>query len=211
MAKNHIPASPASPDFTSVKDLGYKQAGTSDSLSKQAAYALDKIPGFPKDITAESKAELFSGYFLRYSETHPAVTYAVINGHYVLATDEHKANKSVEKIEAGVDYAFALTAQEFGKLKSTEPERHQLIAGIRDKVQTYCSNKLSDLKRAANKLVNNGAKGTRETLDFTVSLQNAFNAFEKSVKTKHGKGDTTAKPAHFKVALDAFWKAYNMN
>jgi len=209
MAKNHTPA--VSPDFTSVKDLGYKQAATSDTLSKQAQYAMEKISGFPKEISTEAKAELFSGYFLRFNEINPPATYAVINGHYVLATDEHKANKSIEKIEAGVDYAFALTAQEFGKLKSTEPERHALIASIREKVQTYASNKLGDLKRAANKLVNNGNKGTRDTLDFTVSLQNAFNAFEKSVKTKHGKGDTTAKPAHFKVALDAFWKSYNMN
>jgi hypothetical protein len=208
MAKNHTPAAP---EFTSVKDLGYKQAATSDTLSKQAAYALEKIPGFPKDIPSESKAELYAGYFLRYSETHPPVTYAVINGHYVLATEEHKANKSVEKIEAGVDYAFAITAQEFGKLKNTEPEKHALIGGIRDKVQVYCSNKLGDLKRAAAKLQTAGESRTRETIDFTVSVSKAFDAFTKSVKTKHGKGDTTAKPAHFKLAVDAFWKSYNMN
>ena len=45
MAKNHTPEAP---EFTSVKDLGYKQAATSDTLSKQAAYALEKIAGFPK-------------------------------------------------------------------------------------------------------------------------------------------------------------------
>ena len=213
MAKAVSPASndAVSTTFTSVKDLGYKQAGTSDTLSKQAAWALEKIAGFPKEISSEAKAELYAGYFMRYSENHPAVMYAVINGHYVLATEEHKANKSVEKIAAGIDYAFALTAQEFGKLKNVEPERHALIAGIRDKVQSYCSNKLGDLKRAASKLQNAGQTQTRETLDFTVSLQKSFDAFEKSVKTKHGKGDTTAKPAHFKVALEAFWKSYNMN
>jgi len=199
------------PEFTSVKDLGYKQAGTSDTLSKQAAYALEHIVGFPKDVPSESKAELYAGYFMRYSENNPAKTYAVINGHYVLATDEHKANKSIEKIEAGLDYAFAITAQEFGKLKATEPEKHALIGGIRDKVQVYCSNKLGDLKRAASKLQNVGQSRTRDTIDFTVSVGKAFDAFEKSVKTKHGKGDTTAKPAHFKVAVAAFWKSYNMN
>jgi hypothetical protein len=167
--------------------------------------------GFPKDIPSESKAELYAGYFMRYSENNPAKTYAVINGHYILATEEHKANKSVEKIEAGLDYAFSITAQEFGKLKNTEPEKHALIGGIRDKVQTYCSNKLGELKRIATKLQTGGLKGTRDTVDFTVSVGKAFDAFEKSVKTKHSKGDTTAKPAHFKVAIDAFWKSYNMN
>ena len=209
MTKNRSPL--PSDTIRDLKDLGYKQAIISDTLSKQALYALEHIVGFPKEIPDESKAELYAGYKLRYAENHPPVAYAVINGHFVRATDEHIANKAVEKIEVGIDYAFSYTAQEFGKLKSTEPERHALIAAVRDKVQTYCSNKLGDLKRAASKLQNEGSTRTRETVDFVQSVNKAFDAFTKSVKTKQGKGDTTAKPGHFKLAVDAFWKAYNMN
>ena len=195
--------------FSSIADLGYKQAQTSDSLTSQAQYALDKITGFPDSISDEAKSELYSGYKKRWNETHPAVQYAVINGHYVKATPEHIANKSVEKIDVGLDFAFSLTSQEFGKLKNTEPEKHALIAKVRDTVQVYCSNRLGDLKRSANKILAVGQSRTRTTLDFVQSVSKVFDALEKSVKVKQGKGDTTANNVQFRMAKDAFWTAYN--
>ena len=196
--------------FSSLTDLGYKQARIGDSLVQTAKYALEKISGFPEEISHEAKAELYSGYFKRYSENNPPVMYAVINGHYVRATTEHIDNKSVEKIAVGMEMAFGLTAQEFGKLKNTEPEKHGVIAKVRDAAQTYASNRLGDLKRAAKKLIEpSGATRTRTTLDFVQSVQKAFDAFEGSVKVKAGKGDTTADVVRFRMARDAFWKAYN--
>ena len=196
--------------FSGLSDLGYKQAKIGDSLTQTAKYALEKISGFPEEISPEAKSELYSGYFKRYSENNPPVMYAVINGHYVRATVEHIDNKAVEKIAVGVDYAFALTAQEFGKLKNTEPEKHGLIAKVRDAAQTYASNRLGDLKRAAKKLIApNGAARTRTTMDFVQSVQKALDYFEGSVKVKAAKGDTTANIVQFRVARDAFWKAYN--
>lgn len=195
--------------FSSLADLGYKQAQTSDSLTSQAQYALDKITGFPEDISDEAKSELYSGYKKRWNETHPAVQYAVINGHYVKATPEHVSNKSIEKIDVGLDFAFALTSQEFGKLKNTEPEKHALIAKVRDNVQVYCSNRLGDLKRSAKKILGAGQSHTRTTLDFVQSVTKVFDALEKSVKVKQGKGDTTANNIQFRMAKDAFWTAYN--
>ena len=195
--------------YASLTDLGYSQATTSDTLSDQARYAIDKIAGFPADIPAESKAELYKGYQRRYSETHPAVIYAVINGHYVKATPEHEANKAVEKIEVGINYAFSYSSQEFGKLKSTEPEKHEVVGKVRADVLDYCSNRLGDLKRAADKILNKGKKGTRQTLDFVVSMEKIFSTQEKSVKVKEGKGDTTASVAKFRLAQKAFWTTYN--
>jgi len=195
--------------FTSIADLGYKQALTSDTLSTQAKWALENITGFPDDITLEGKAELYTGYQKRFSENNPPVMYAVINGHYVKASPEHIENKAVEKIAVGFDFAYSLTSQDFGKLKNTEPEKHAVIAKVRGDVQTYCSNKLGDLKRAANKLVNGKNGKTRTTIDFTVSVKTAFDALEKSVKVKQGKGDTTANQLKFRMAIDAFWNTYN--
>jgi hypothetical protein len=195
--------------YASLADLGYSQATTSDTLSDQARFAIDNIVGFPADIPAESKAELYKGYQRRYAERHPAVMYAVINGHYVKATPEHVANKAVEKIEVGIDYAFSYSSQEFGKLKSTEPARHEVVGQVRADVLDYCSNRLGDLKRAADKILNKGKKGTRATLDFVVSMEKIFSAQEKSVKVKEGKGDTTASVAKFRLAQKAFWTTYN--
>jgi hypothetical protein len=197
--------------FSGLTDLGYKQAGISDSLAVAAQYAIDKIADFPETISPEAKAELYSGYFKRYGENNPPVMYAVINGHYVQATLEHIENKAVEKINVGMEYAFALSPQDFGKLKSTEPEKHRMIGDIRDKVQTYASNRLGDLKRKAKDIIrkatSNGA--ARETIDFTESVTRAFDALDKSVKIKEARQDSTANAVQFRVAKDAFWKAYN--
>ena len=111
MSKKTIAAN----EFQSLKDMGYKQAGASDTLEAMARYALTKIVDFPQSIDDESKAQLYAGYKLRFAENNPAVEYAVINGQYIPATAD---NKAMEKITLTVDYAFSYTQQQFGQLKS---------------------------------------------------------------------------------------------
>jgi hypothetical protein len=195
--------------FTSLKDMGYQQAKTGDSLTEQAKFAIASIVGFPADVPAEAKAELYAGYQLRYNENNPAVSYAVIDSNYVLATAEHEKNKKVEKVSIGAEFAFSFSSQEFGKLANTNPALHGIVKKWRDSVGDYCSNRIGDLKRAAAKLLNKEKPNTRQTLDFVVSMTKLFDAQTKSVKVKEAKGDTTAHAAKFKSAVDAFWIAYN--
>ena len=195
--------------ISSLKDLGYQQAKTGDSLETQAQFALENIKGFPDDVPSEARESLYDGYRMRYSERKPAVMYAVINDHYVIATPEQVQNKKIEKIEIGVSYAFAYSSQEFGKLKNTNPALHGIIKSVRDDVSDYCSNRLGDLRRAAKKLTAKKDGATRTTLDFAQSMLKAFEAQEKSVKVKQAKGDTTANSAKFALAVKAFWTTYN--
>jgi len=195
--------------YSSTKDFGYQQAMTGDKLVDQARYALDNFVGFPETIPADTKSELFAGYQLRFGENNPAKVYAIVNDHYVLATEEQMKNKKVEKVEIGVAYAYSYSSQEFGKLANTNPALHALVKTIRDKASTYCSNKLGDLKREAKKILNAGKTSTRTTLDFAQSMGKVFEAQEKSVKVKQDRGDSTAKALNYKMAVDAFWKTYN--
>jgi hypothetical protein len=64
------------------------------------------------------------------------------------------------------------------------------------------------LKVAAAKLLKKSGTAQRQTLDFVVSMAKVFDAQAKSVKVKESKGDTTAQAVKYKVAVDAFWKAY---
>jgi hypothetical protein len=196
--------------YKSLRDMGYAQAKTGDSLADQAQYAIDSIANFPSDIPAESRAELYSGYQLRFNENRPAVTYAVINGHYTIATAEQIANPKVEKIDVGVTYAFSYSSQEFGKLANTNPALHGIIKAWRSDASDYCSNRLGDLKRAALKLLNKGKTQQRQTLDFAESMTKLFDAQAKSVKVKAGRGDSTANETKYKAAVAAFWKAYKV-
>jgi hypothetical protein len=197
--------------ITSLKDLGYQQASTGDSLDNQAEYALANISGFPEDISSDAREMLYEGYRQRKSERNPAKVYAVVNDHYILATPEQIKNAKVEKVEIGVAYAFAFSSQDFGKLKNTNPALHGIVKGIREDVSDYCSNRLGDLKRACKKILakRNGNTTTRTTLDFVESMTKTFEAQEKSVKVKQTKGDTTANSAKFALAVKAFWTTYN--
>jgi hypothetical protein len=197
--------------ITSLKDLGYQQASTGDSLDSQAEYALANISGFPEDISSEAREMLYEGYRQRKSERNPAKVYAVVNDHYILATPEQIKNAKVEKVEIGVAYAFAFSSQEFGKLKNTNPALHGIVKGIREDVSDYCSNRLGDLKRACKKILakRNGNTTTRTTLDFAESMTKLFDAQTKSVKVKEAKRDTTANSAKYALAVKAFWMTYN--
>lgn len=197
-------------NFLSLKDMGYQQAKTGDNLSTQAQYAIESITGFPADIPAEARAELYAGYQMRFNENRPAKTYAVINGHYTIATEEQVNNKKVEKVEIGVVYAFSYSSQEFGKLANTNPALHGIVKQWRSDTSDYCSNRLGDLKRAATKLLNKGRETQRQTLDFAESVKKALEQLGKSVKVKAGRGDMTADAIKFKQAVDAFWKAYKV-
>ena len=192
----------------SLRDLAYNQAKAGDTVTEQAKLAIEKIVGFPTDVPTEAKAELYEGYQLRFNENRPAKVYAMIDGHYVLATPEHEKSKKVEKIEIGVVYAFSYTSQEFGKLANTNPALHRIIKQIRSDFADYASNRLGDLKRAAKKLLAKDSTTQRQTLDFVESITKLFEAQEKSVKVKNAKGDTTANPVKFKMAVEAFWKTY---
>ena len=194
----------------SLRDLAYNQAKAGDTVIDQARLAIDSIAGFPNDVPSEAKAELYDGYQLRFNENQPPKLYAVVSGHYVLATPEHEKNKKVEKVEIGVAFAFSFTSQEFGKLKGTNPALHGIVAQVRSKFSDYASNKLNDLKKAAKKILDEkeGKTTQRQTLDFVESMTKIFSAQEKSVKVKQDRGDTTANAVKFKQAVDAFWKTY---
>ena len=192
-----------------LENLGYAQAQSSDSLEDRANEAMASIPGFPESITDEAKAALYRGYLRRFGERRPATTFAVVDGHYVQATPEMVANKKIEKIEVSVAFAMSFTTHEYGRMTQDNPALRKIVQEVREAAGTYCSNRLGDLKKAAKKILISGQDGAkRETKSFEESAKTIFDQWEKSVKTKASRGDTTAKPDRFKSAVVAFWKAY---
>jgi len=211
MAKASAKSTSVATSFTSLKDLGYQQAGNFDKSINMAQYALDNIAGFPKDVPTESKDALYEGYRMRFNENNPAVVYAVINDHYVRATQEHIEAKNVEKIEIGVAYAFSYSSQEFGKLKNTQPALHALIDVVRQKCNTYCSNRLSDLKRAANVILNKDKPRERtankDFAEFVTAWMN--DAAPTRLISAKNRGDSSADSKKFNEAKVAFMVKWN--
>jgi hypothetical protein len=196
--------------FASIRDFAYQQAGTVDTQTNQAQYAIDNFAGFPETIQEETKAELYTGYRMRYVESHPAITYAIIGGHYVKPTEEQLKNKKVEKVEIGIDYAFSFSSQEFGKLKNTNPALHGILYVVRKGLSTYQSNTYGALVQKAKAILRVANPVTRESLTFVESMTKTFLTQEKSCKVKQVRGnDTTANSTKYALAVKAFWDTYN--
>jgi len=197
--------------FTSLKDSAFQQAGAYQTLESVARYALAQIKDFPKEVPTEAKDSLYEGYRMKFEVLQPATCYAVINGHYVLATQEHIKAENVEKVNIGVAYAYSYSAQEFGKLANTNPALHALVKVIREKTSTYCSNRLGDLKRAANKILNDGKERQRGVnKDFAEFVEAWFkDSAPDRLKSAKNRGDASADDKRFNEAKVAFmvkWK-----
>jgi hypothetical protein len=197
--------------FTSLKDSAFQQAGAHQTLESVAQYVLANVKDFPKEVPSEAKDALYEGYRMKFDALKPAVMYAVINGHYVLASEEHKTAKNVEKVEIGIPYAYSYSAQEFGKLANTNPALHALVKEIREKTSTYCSNRLGDLKRAATRILNDGQDRKRTAnKDFAEFVEEWFKETAPTrLKSASSRRDATADDKRFneaKVAFMVIWK-----
>lgn len=197
--------------FTSLKDSAFQQAGAHQTLESVARYVMTQVKDFPKEVSTEAKDALYEGYRMKFNALQPAMMYAVINGHYVQATQEHKDNAKVEKIEIGVPYAYSYSAQEFGKLANTNPALHAIVKGIREKCSTYCSNRLGDLKRAANRIINEGKERKRTAnKDFAEFVDEWFKETAPTrLKSAKGRSDASADEKRWNEAKVAFmvkWK-----
>lgn len=200
--------------FTSAKDGAYKQAKASDSIYRFAKYVLEQFPSFPETVSDELKAQLYEGYRLRFSEVNKPQQYAIVNDHYLLIDGSNpELEKEREKVNIGVDYAFSFTQQQFGKMKNDDPYKYEIIKPIRERVNTYCSNRLGDLKRQARTILNEGKQKDRSaTLSFAEYLDKVFKGDQGlTVRCKNAKarGDDTANEQKLKTAINAFMVAWN--
>ena len=198
-------------EYKSYRDFGYSVAGKSDAVRADGAWALDNIKGFPDDIESEPKSELYEGFRQRYSEQHPEVEYAVIDGNYLPVSQLSPDVKILERLNIGVIHAFSYTQQAFGALKETDLQKYELLKGIRTKVNKYCFNCLADLKAAARKVQKqrNPETNTRAATDaFNVAAAKMLSKMKDRVKTAAARGDVSADAKALDAAIIAFKTKY---
>ena len=198
-------------EYKSIRDFGYHAAGKSDAVRADGAWALDNIPGFPDEIGSEAKADLYEGFRQRYSERNPEIEFAVIDGNYLPVSQLHGDTKVLERLNIGVIHAFSYTQQAFGALKETDLNKYNLLKDIRDKVNKYCWNCLSDLKTAARKVqkLRNPEASSRAATDaFNVAAAKMLSKMKDRVKTASARGDVTADQKALDDAIIAFKVKY---
>jgi hypothetical protein len=197
--------------ITSLKDGAYKQAVANDRMRSVARYVMEQSKGFPETVADEVKEQLYDGYRLRFNEVNKPSTYAVVNDHYLLIDGSNPAlENEKEKVVIGVDYCFAYSQQQYGKLKNENPYLHAIVKEWRDKVNTYCSNRLGDLKRQARTILNENVKKERgATADFAKRLDEVFKDIAVKCKNAKARGDETADEGRYATARQAFMTAWS--
>jgi len=197
--------------ITSLKDGAYKHAVANDRMRGVARFVMEKCKAFPETVPDEVKAELYAGYQLRFNEVNKADRYAIVNDHYLLIDGSNPALEDErEKVVIGVDYAFSFTQQQYGKLKNENPYLHAIIKQWRDKVNTYCSNRLADLKRQARTILNEGKQRERgATADFAHRLDEVFKDLATKCKNAKARGDESADEKKYAIARQAFMTAWS--
>jgi hypothetical protein len=199
--------------FVSVSTLGYNAAKAGDALKNAAILALDNVPDIAaaeklQDVSKETKAEFYTGARQRWNEINPAVDYVIVNGNYIrLDSLDNDGTKVSEKVKIGADVAFALTQQEFGALKESEPQRHAIIKSIRDACNAYCSNAFGTLFRKAKQIQKErrGESATRQqALAYAAWIEKILDDMKTRVISAESRGDVTADKKKLEAAVIAF-------
>ena len=197
---------------TSTKDAAYKFARAGETSASIARYIVDNNPSFPDEVSKELKADLNAGFMLRATELWGDEFYKLGDGGTYIPMGNSIVLKNVapeNSIRIGLSYCFAMSQQEFGQLKNKDPQLHGIVKPMRDKFSKYSHNNIAALKLAARALLNDGKSRERgATKNFTEALTDMFEAYDKRVKNAEARNDETASHVQFRVARDAFWKAY---
>jgi flagellar hook-basal body complex protein FliE len=94
-------------------------------------------------------------------------------------------------------------------MKNENPVQHGIIKTIRDKFNKYRHNKLSELKTAVRKLLNEGKTSTRsQAKDFSDWVNDALDNIKARAKTAEARNDATANEVKARQAVEAFKKVY---
>lgn len=202
--------------FVSVSDMGYKAAVAGDALQNLAALALDNVPSIAsassiKDVEKSVKDDFASGARLRWNEINPPVEYAVVSGNYIKVDALDADVKVIERLTIGAEVAFALSQQEFGALKESDPQKHSIIGDIRTRCNAYCSNRFGAVFKAAKQLQKTRA-GESNTRQQALAYSDWINKILDDMKTRvisaESRGDVTANKAKLNAAIIAFKTKY---
>lgn len=193
----------------SLKDAAYGFAKAGESSAAKARFIFEQVPGFLDDVPAEIKSELVAGFQLRKHELDGDKYYKLSDGGNYIPL-EGKPTVETGVICMNINAAMSYSAQEFGKMRERDPALHGIVKPFRDRFSTYVSDRMSDLKTAIRRIANEGK--TRERAankGFREAVNAMFDTLDKRVKTSKDRGDTEADPVKYRVARDAFWKAYD--
>ena len=193
------------------KNVGYELAKNVDVKNTLARSILNEYHDFDENVSDVAKDGLYEGFQLRFAENNPDIKKGYVfkdNGYIAVDNTTFESFKG-DKIALSVGLAMSYTSQAFGAMRTKNPNVHALIKPIRDKVNTYCSNRMKDLIKAVKDIKNEGKPKNRgATNSYDVTITEWLDGLPKKCKNALARGDDTANEKRTLSAIGAFKDAY---
>ena len=189
----------------SIRDAGSQAARAGDSLERVARWCAAHIADFPSKVSKPDRAAFKDGVFVHYQTVKPAQYYRR-EGKNMVRLEDKPAKFGPEHLTLDVAFCTSLTGQQFGGLKTTDPEAYKEIAVYRDDCNKYAGNRFAAVV-SCHKRLTAEPRPRGATEPFKDRMAKLFDSMAKSAKVaKDSRGDVTAPtPEQFKAAVKAFW------
>ena len=208
--------------ITSLRDAGYKASVNATGMAAIAQYVVGKDSTFSKakkigDIAETTRAELISGFMLHSAELWDNGSkegfgeYGIGEGGTLIKLADKQVWKG-ERIAFTVSYVMSWTQQALTTANNKAElgaAKYAHIVKCRAEVSKHIWDNFKRLMSAAQNLLGKVERKRGETKLFTESQKAKFAEGEKSVKSAKARGDTTANPEKYGLAIKAFWTAYS--
>jgi hypothetical protein len=208
-AKQTPVASAVEVEIRSLKDAGYAGAKFRDGAKNVAGYILSVYPTFHESQPDEAVDQLVEGFKLQFHEAskeYRGDRYFKISDGVAIAV----ADETAGSVKVNVYVAMSHTQQAFGKLKDTDPGLHSVIKPVRDAFNKYKSDTLKAIVSQCKKLSKPEGNNRGATKAFLQAITDELEKFDARVRNAKDRGDPTADPVKYRMARDAFMKAYNV-
>lgn len=193
------------------KNIGYELAKNVDAKNTLARSVVSEYPDFDENVSDIAKEQLYMGFQLRYAENNPDIKkgYVFKDNGYIPVDDATFSAFKGDKFQVSIGAVMSYTSQAFGAMRTKNPNLHSLIKPIRDKVNTYCSNRMKDLIKAVKDIKNEGKPKNRgATNSYDVTITEWLDNLPKKCKNALARGDDTANEKKTLSAIGAFKDAY---
>ena len=162
-------------EVLTVKSQAYSHATSVDAIYAVAKWCLANVSGYPvKDsIAKETREQFYQGYRLRHSEVYKAQT---------------SIDDAGKEVTVTVAMAYSYTANEFGKLKDTQPKLHKAVGDVRKASDKYCNQRYTRILAQGVAIQNEGKpRAPRQTKTVREQCAKYCDDMEQKIKLHVGK------------------------
>lgn len=190
-------------------EMAYDSA---DSLIDSVNAMLEIVPTFPEAVSEQDEADIKKGLLNRAIAKFPTRFFLRDGDTYTLITSADAKKADAKKVVSITpDFAMKTTPHELGQMKTNEPGRHKVIAGIRKAIQTNASNRYTYIGTIANRekaTRGEGSGGKPRTVGQIMDrTMKTLASIDKMHATARGRGNPDALPDEVVKTAEAAYMA----